>query len=73
MKITIEFIEDTHGFIFNGWNVTQGDKYAEKLGYDEMLGLVSILTMPEKRPHLQWMKTKEDHEKSYIKNPNQQP
>lgn len=66
MKILIEFIED-YRFRFNGWKVTQGNKYAENLGYDEMLGLVSILTMPEKRPHLQWMKTKEDHEKIYIK------
>lgn len=51
-KIIIEFIDG------KDWFVTQGNKQATKLGWDEMLGLVSILTMPEERPHLQWMKEK---------------
>ena len=53
-KITIEAAE-------YGFKVSQGDKYAE-VGWDEMLGLVAALTMPESRPCLQWMKTKEQHE-----------
>lgn len=54
--IKIEKLED------GCFNVVQGDKYTEALGFDEMLGLVSALTMPESRPCLQWMKTKEQHE-----------
>lgn len=50
-KITIETAE--HGF-----NVSQGDKNAE-VGWDEMLGLIASLTMPENRPCLQWMETEE--------------
>jgi hypothetical protein len=50
-KITIEIAE-------YGFNVSQGDKSAE-VGWDEMLGLVASLTMPEKRPCLQWMETEE--------------
>ena len=37
--------------------VYQGDKNSGSLGYDEMLGLISALTMPEKRPCLCWMRT----------------
>lgn len=59
--ITISFIEDERADIFKGWQVTQGDKYADGLGYDEMLGLVAALTMPENRPTLSWMKTSEEH------------
>lgn len=50
-RITIETAE--HGF-----NVSQGDKNAE-VGWDEMIGLIASLTMPEKRPCLQWMETEE--------------
>ena len=42
--------------------VTQNNKTSGELGYDEMLGLISSLTMPENRPCLQWMKTKEEIE-----------
>ncbi len=44
------------------WKVQQGDKYADWLSYDEMMGVVSSLTMPKERPCLQWMRTKEQHE-----------
>jgi hypothetical protein len=48
----------------NGYfEVFQGDKSSGELGYDEMLGLVSALTMPKNRPCLQWMKTNEEWEK----------
>lgn len=54
--ITITFDEQ------HGWKVQQGDKYADCLGYDEMMGVVSALTMPKHRPCLSWMRTKEQHE-----------
>lgn len=54
--ITITFDEQS------GWKVQQGEKWADTLCYDEMMGLVSALTMPNKRPCLQWMRTKEEHE-----------
>lgn len=44
-----------------GWKVQQGERYADALSYDEMLGLVASLTMPEKRPCLQWMRTQAEH------------
>lgn len=60
-KITIEFFEEHTDDECKGWKVSQGDKYAYGLGFDEMLGLVAILTMPTEPPHKQWMKTKEQH------------
>ena len=57
----------------NGWKVQQGDKYADTLCYEEMLGVLVSLTMPEQRPCLQWMLTKEQHEAymTYLKNNHQ--
>lgn len=47
----------------NGYfEVFQGDKSSGELGYDEMLGLITSLTMSERRPCLQWMKTKEQRD-----------
>lgn len=47
----------------NGYfEVFQGDKSSGELGYDEMLGLITSLTMSEIRPCLQWMKTKEQRD-----------
>lgn len=34
-------------------------KIAIGLGYDEMLGLISAISMPETRPCLQWLETPE--------------
>lgn len=48
-----------------GFNVIQGQKYADHLTWDELLGVVAALTMPEDRPHSKWMKTKEQHEDWY--------
>jgi hypothetical protein len=63
MKIEIELIESQPTERpWSGWRVTHGDKYADGLGYDEMLGLVAAITMPEKRPALQWLKTAEEHQ-----------
>ena len=47
----------------NGYfEVFQGDKSSGELGFDEMLGLITSLTMSERRPCLQWMKTKEQRD-----------
>jgi hypothetical protein len=45
----------------NHYEVHQGNKYSDQLGYDEMLGLFVALSMPNNRPCLQWMRTKEQH------------
>ena len=51
----------------NGYfEVFQGGKSSGELGYDEMLGLITSLTMPESRPCLQWMKTKEQRDAEEI-------
>ena len=65
LKIEIEYTEESTPERWRGFTVTQGDKYADALGFDEMLGVIVTLTMPEKTPHRQWMKTKEQHEKEY--------
>lgn len=62
MKLKIELIESSpNEGITGGWTVTYGDKYADALGYDEMLGLVAAITLPEERPNLAWLKTEENH------------
>lgn len=51
--ITIYFTADNVGN--NCFEVCQGDKSSYLLGYDEVLGLIAALIMPENRPCLQWM------------------
>lgn len=41
------------------FEVFQGNKSSGELSFDEMLGLIASLTMPERCPNLLWMKTKE--------------
>lgn len=69
MKIEIEY--NTEGE-WSGWKVTHGDKYAHGLSYDEMLGLVAAITMPENKPSLNWLKTADEHkhELDFINNLN---
>ena len=43
----------------NTWYVEQGNKKSVECGWDEMIGLISSITMPTERPCLQWMKEKE--------------
>lgn len=51
----------------NGYfEVFCGDKSSGELGFDEMLGLITSLTMSERRPCLQWMKTKEQRDAEEI-------
>lgn len=54
--ITIEKLEG------GAFNVVQGNKYSDTLSYDEMLGLVSALTIAKEPNCLRWMQTKEEHE-----------
>jgi len=67
MKIKIEYIENTSETKWSGWTVTCGDKYADGLTYDEMLGLIAVMTAPEGKPLLKWMKTEEEHKASRVK------
>jgi hypothetical protein len=61
-KIIIELIETLSSETgFSGWKVSHGDKYADAIGYDEMLGLVAAITMPENRPTLNWLRTADEH------------
>lgn len=46
----------------SGFVVKQGNKEADGVGFDELMGLIAALTMPEKRPCLNWMQTKEQRE-----------
>ena len=55
-NIIIEIDKD----IKNCFTVRQGDRYNDKLTYDEMLGTISALTMPKERPCLQCMRTEEE-------------
>lgn len=50
------------------YTITQGNKSSVELGYDEMLGLLVSLTLPDKRPCLQWMRTDFEHKqrKKYL-------
>lgn len=58
--ITIEYDEE------NGWVVRQGDRYADWMGWDEMMGLLAELTIPKDFSRVKsWMKTEEQHRKSW--------
>lgn len=69
MEIRIEFIvrdgEDLENFHQQstnpGWKVSYEDRYADALSWDEMIGLVGAITMPQPRPTLQWLLTHNEH------------
>lgn len=44
------------------FEVFQGNKSSDELNFDEMLGLITSLTIPEHCPCLLWMKTKEQRD-----------
>ena len=44
------------------FEVFQGDKSSDELSFDEMLGLIAALTIPESCLSLLWMKTKEQRD-----------
>jgi hypothetical protein len=55
-NITIKQLE-------NGcFDVLYNEKRTGDLSFDEMLGLIAAITMPQKRPCLHWLKTEEWHE-----------
>nr|DAH49793.1 MAG TPA: hypothetical protein [Caudoviricetes sp.] len=54
-NIIIEISKDCN----NSFTVRQGDKFCDKLTYDEMLGTISALTMPKERPCVHWLRTEE--------------
>lgn len=75
MKIIIELIESKSTTDDNeqkdgwtGWKVTSGEKYADDLSFDEMIGLITAVTMPQDRPTLHWLKTESEHQqwKDYL-------
>lgn len=41
------------------FNIEFEGKLADGLGYDEMLGLISAICLPQERPCLNWLKTPE--------------
>lgn len=53
--IEIEIVE-------RSFTVRQGDKFADELTFDEMLGLVACLTVPGDRKCVRWMKTQAEHD-----------
>ncbi|MDE7345398.1 MAG: hypothetical protein K2N48_01495 [Muribaculaceae bacterium] len=57
--ITIEYNED------DGFIVRQGDRYADWMGWDEMLGLIISLTAPKNFSRRSWMMTEEQHRQAY--------
>lgn len=53
MKLEIELLDrgDAEGRPWTGWIVRLGDRYADGLCWDEMLGTVAALTMKPGEPH----------------------
>lgn len=43
------------------FDVHVGDRYADGLTFDEMLGLVASITLPQGRGCLNWLKTEAEH------------
>lgn len=44
------------------FNVIVGEKESEQITYDEMLGLITQLTMPGHKHCLSWLKTPAEHQ-----------
>ena len=47
----------------NSFTVYYKDKYAKELCWDEMLGLIASLTISDKKPCQQWLRTEEEYKK----------
>ena len=41
------------------WDVYTDGKIADRLGWEEMIGMIASLTIPAVKPCLQWLKTPE--------------
>ena len=48
------------------FEVFQGNKSSDELSFDEMLGLITSLTIPEHCPCMLWMKTKEQRDSQEV-------
>lgn len=66
MEILIKSFIEEDGSDKGYFEVFFEDKRSGALGYDEMIGLISAISMPESRPCLQWLKTEEQHNKEKI-------
>lgn len=44
------------------FDVHVDNKSTDQLSFDEMLGVITQLTVPDNKRCLQWLKTKEQHE-----------
>lgn len=44
------------------FDIVVGDKNTDQLTFDEMLGVIAQLTIPNKKRCLSWLKTREQHE-----------
>lgn len=52
------------------FDVVYGDKSTGQLTFDEMLGTIAQLTMPDNKRCLSWLKTKKEHELFLNRNKN---
>ncbi len=74
MKIEIELItESTDPNVWKGWKVSCGDKYANGLTWDEMLGLIAGLTFPAGNPITSWLRSEAEHKAYYQRISNGNP
>lgn len=55
-KIIIESLQD-------GFNVIKGERFTGILTYEETIGLITSLIMPEKRPCQQWLRSNEENDR----------
>jgi hypothetical protein len=46
----------------NQFTVRRGERYADGLCWEELLGVVAAATMPEPRPCLKWLRTVTEHD-----------
>lgn len=56
MKIEITYSEA------HKWTVFYDGKIADRLQYEEMLGLIAVITMPQARPCLNWLNKPKKYE-----------
>lgn len=47
----------------DGFTVHYEDRKAKHLCWEEMLGVIAALTIPERKPCLQWLRTEEQDKK----------
>jgi len=45
------------------FTVRQGQRYSDRLYWEEMIGLVAAMTIPERPLCMQWLKTQQQHDR----------